>query len=569
MATTGGSSFFPEQQRLLEVVLATRALATEVGADVSGCLADERIDATLRRSRAFMVLGAVNAGKSTLLNALCRAPLCPVSKLPETKRITIYQNVGTEPDRFSHPLADACRREGLPVLGEFTVVDTPGANGFTPDIREAVRTLALECDFVLIVLAVTNPWEPATWEAVAQLPEHLYHKLVFVLQQADLRSEEDLRVLVGHVSDLAHKRCGVTPPVFPISAPHPTTEDAVYRASGCVELWKHLTDQIRNHDSYGENIADWKTRTAAALRLLDDQIDRTHRDIGCKNRLLDEIEQGISLIHASFRRQLESRMEELAASFRMGNADTLRLLRKRLRYIPSLFRLFGNDRTAATVEEAFVGRLKSTFQNIGKEDAMAILASCRDHARTVEEQLHGQDLSLPMPKAALEETLAQAAKRFCERLDQAAAMRLESVRVRNRLTKELRRRNRALAAFVASSLIFLTLGSVAGALGTTWPAYVLCSIAVLFLVGGFFAGWRMKPRVQEVFDQQMGDACVAFAKALLTDYEEALRGVFGDYAATMMPLRSTLAHRESAAKPMGKRWQEVFLRLKALEAKET
>jgi hypothetical protein len=565
VATTGGSSFFPDQQRLLEVVLATRALAADIGADVDESLSEDGINASLRRRRAFLVLGAVNAGKSTLINALFRAPLCLVSKLPETRRITIYQNAGAGPDRLSHPLADTCHRDGVPLLEEFTVVDTPGANDFAPDSLAAVRALASECDFILVVLAVTNPWEPATWDAVAQLPDDLYQKLAFVLQQADLRSQEDLAVLVGHVTDLARKRCGVTPPVFPVAAPGPAGEEAAYRASGCADLWRHFAEEIRTKDSYRENIADWKDRAARALRMLDDRIDRTHREIGSKNHLLDEVEEGIALMHASFRHQLETRMEELAASFRMGNSDTLRLLRKRLRYLPSVLRLFGNDRTAAAMETAFVERLKSTFQNIGKEDAMAILASCRDHARTVEDKLLEQDLALPMPEADLDKTLEQAGNRFRERLDRAAAGRLESVRVRNRLTKELRRRNRALAAFVASCLIFLTLGSVAGALGATWAAYALCAIALLFLTGGFFAAWRTKPRVLEVFDQQMGDACVAFAKALLTDYEDALRGVFRDYADTMIPLRSALSRREFTLKPMQKRWQEVFLRLRALE----
>jgi hypothetical protein len=565
VATTGGLSFFPDQQRLLEVVLATRALALEAGAEVSGQLPGDRMDATLRRSRALMVLGAVNAGKSTLVNALLRAPLCSVSKLPETRRFMVYQNAGTGRGRFPHPPVDTCDCEGVPLLREFSVVDSPGANGFTPDDHAIVRAVASECDFVLVVLAVTNPWEPATWDAVGRLPEDFHDKLVFILQQADLRSRDDLPVLTGHVTDLAHKRCGIKPPVFPVAAPGPTLEEAAFRASGCAGVWEYLCGRIRNKDSYRANLADWKSRTAAAIRLLDDEIDRTQREIGRKSRLLDEIEQGISLMHASFRRQLESRMEELAASFRMGNADTLRLLRKRLRYLRSVLRLFGRDRTAAAMEEAFVGRLKSTFLDIGKEDAMAILAACRDHAGTVREQLEQQDLPLPMSKAELEETLVLAAKGFCERLDQAAAVRLESVRVRSRLTKELRRRNRALAAFVASCLVFLTLGSVAGGLGATWPAFTLCAVGLLFLVGGLFAAWRTKPRVMDVFDQQMGEACVSFAKALLTDYEDALRGVFRDYAATMTPLRSTLVGRESAVKPMQKRWQEVYLRFKALE----
>lgn len=568
MATTGGSTFFPEQQRLLEVVHATRALADEVGHDVSGHLPQELLDATLLHRRSLMVLGAVNAGKSTLINMLCRAPLCRVSKLPDTKQITIYQKNEGAAGLFSHPRVEICRRQDAPALEEFAFIDTPGANDFTAETHSVVRALASECDFVLVVLAATNPWEPATWDAVAQLPENLYQKLVFVLQQVDLRPPEDTDVLVGHVLDLAQKRCGFTPRVFPIAVPVLTTEEKAYQSSGCSDLWHHLISEIREHSSYRNTIADWKSRVSAALRVLDDRLDHTHRALGSKNRLLDEVEEGIGLMHASFRRQLASRMDELASSFRSGNTDTLRLLHKRLRFLPSLFRLFGRDRTAAAMESAFVERLKSTFQNMGKGDAIAIIASCRDHARTVESRFMEQDLSLPMTETVLQETLSEAGIRFCEKLDQAATVRLENVRVRNRLAKELRRRNRALAAFVASCLIFLTLGSVAGALGAMWPALVLCAIAVLFLLGGAFVAWKTRPRVLEVFELQLGEACVSFAKELLTDYEEALRGVFSDYTATMTPIRASLVHRESAAKPVQKRWQEIFLRMKAMDHDE-
>lgn len=565
MATTGGSSFFPDQQRLLEVVSATRALAHEIGSDVSIHLPEQEIDTTLRRRRALMALGAVNTGKSTLINALCRAPLCPVSKLPETKRITVYQDGGPAPGELAHPLAQTCLRSDIPALREFTLIDTPGTNEFTADVHAGIREMASACDALLVVLASTNPWEPATWDAITQLHPSDHGKIVFILQQADLRPKEDIGVLLGHVADLARKRCGISPPVFPVAAPAPVTSQGHGGIPECTVIWQHITASIRATGSHRSLISDWKKRSSSALRLLEDHIDNTQRDIGHKNTLLDIVEHDIGLMHASFRRQLATRIEELASSFRMGNDDTLCLLRKSMRFLPSLLRLFSGDRTASTMETAFVARLKSTFQDLGKEDAMAILSACRDHARTVEERLGQQGLSLPLSRKELEDHLTRAEDRFREKLDQAASVRLEAVRVRSRLSKELRRRNHALSAFTASCLIFLTLGSVAGALQSPWMAYVLCSIALLFLVGGVLTAWRTAPRVLEVFDRQMGDACVTFANALLTDYEDALRGVFRDYSETMLPLRSSLSRDESTVKPLRKRWQEIFLRLRTLD----
>ena len=565
MATTGGSSFFPEQTRLLQEVLAIRALGREIGVAMSEWLPEDELAATLMRRRGLLVLGAVNAGKSTLINALCAAPVCAVSKLPQTKAITIHQSVGGAAGGLSHNQADVRLSHDVPFIGAFDVVDTPGTNGFTPELLESVVSLAARCDFVVVVLAATNPWEPATWDVLSRLPASGHHKLVFVLQQVDSLAREDIDVLLGHVKDLARKRCGITPPVFPIAAPAPIMDQRAQEAAGCTALLGHLVGKARADHAFRDALADWKRRAFHALHELDDHLDRTRREIGHKSRLLDEVEKGVALIHASFRRDLESRMDALASVLRAENTQTLRQLRRRLWLVPSLLRLFTKDRTAAAMETVFVQRLQSAFENIGEEDAMAIVSACREHVQTVAERLRQDGISMPLRKPEWEARMAEAAARFRQRLDHAAGVRIEEVHVRNRLVRMLRRRNRALSAFVASFLIFLTLGAVAGALGFRWPAYVLCSIALLFLLGGSFVSWRTKPGVLEAFDTHMSEACGSFAMALLVEYEHALHGLFCDYADTLAPLRSSLARREAVAKPWQKRWQEIFLRLKALE----
>ena len=537
----------------------------EIAADLTTQLPAEHIDKTLCRRRTLLVLGAVNAGKSTLINALCCSPLSSVSKLPETKTMALY-HAGGRPCTFTLPpsVSTFCR-DDVPVLTDFSFIDTPGTNGFTPETFAITRELASSCDAILVVLAATNPWEPATWDAISHLAPQDLSKIIFVLQQADLRPQEDIQVLIGHVADLARKRCDITAPVFPVSLAGPVIGPDGMENPACSPIWQHIIAKIRNAPDHRELIADWKIRATNALRALEDHIDLTQRDLGEKNRLLDEVERDISLMHASFRRQLETRMEELAASFRMGNDSTLQLLRKRLRFLPSLLRLFGKDHTAGAMEAAFVERLKSAFQDTGKEDALAILSACRDHTHRVEARLRQHGLTLPLSEQDLENHLSQAGDRFRAKLEQAAGVQLESVRVRNQLAKELRRRNRALTAFTASCLMFLTLGAVAGALNIPWAAYSLCAASLLFLAGAFITAWRTTPPVLDVFDRHMSEACGTFAIALLTDYDDALHGVFRDYSETMLPLRATLSQKESSVKPLQKHWQELFLRLRTLE----
>jgi hypothetical protein len=61
------------------------------------------------------------------------------------------------------------------------------------------------------------------------------------------------------------------------------------------------------------------------------------------------------------------------------------------------------------------------------------------------------------------------------------------------------------------------------------------------------------------------DTCSSFASTLRTDYEDALRIVFKDYASSLSVVRTHLAHERLAADPRLRRWQELFLTLKAIE----
>ena len=154
---------------------------------------------------------------------------------------------------------------------------------------------------------------------------------------------------------------------------------------------------------------------------------------------------------------------------------------------------------------------------------------------------------------------------FVLRLGRAARQGIGNLKVRNQLDKDIRRRNLALKSFTFMLLLLTTAGATCGALGVPWAPAILCGIAALFLAGGVLTAWITRKSITAEFQKRLLDTCGGFASTLRADYEEALRIVFQDYASSLTAVRAHLAREKIAIEPKLKRWQELFLTLKAIE----
>ena len=98
-----------------------------------------------------------------------------------------------------------------------------------------------------------------------------------------------------------------------------------------------------------------------------------------------------------------------------------------------------------------------------------------------------------------------------------------------------------------------------------WLPAILCGLAALFLTGGVITAWVTRKPITRDFQHRLLDTCGTFASTLHADYEEALRIVFHDYASSLANVRTHLAREKLAIEPRLRRWQELFLTLKAIE----
>jgi len=575
-----GDRYFATRDRLTDLMRGIAGLAADTGTDLSAMLPLAELETGLGSPFLFVVCGDVNAGKSTLLNGLFGHDLCPVSRLPETGRVICYRHGDPPRDEPAAPLLEN-RWRPLDFLWDFTLVDTPGTNSSIQGHQETSARFLPDADLVLFVFPISNPWSAATWDAISRLPARAMDRLVLIIQQADQRDANDIRVILGHVADVSMKRLGRVPPVFAVSGKlaceakrsHPAAADLLH-ASGFPALEDHISGKICLAPERRAALESWRVQATAALRAVEDRIEDQSDHIKSHHRFIEQVEHEIDGIREQSVTRLPLHLAGVAEVFQSEADFVTKLLRRRLRAVPSMIRLFTGDRTAPTMEAVFIGRLQAAVEAVAEQDGCAATAACRTHWQALGQRvesamginIHAADpVDDTLAVDPIDDTLAAAKNRFVQRIGRAAREGIGNLKVRNQLDKELRRRNLALKSFVFMTLVLTNAGAVCGALSVPWFPYILCALATLFLSCGILVAWTTRTPITREFQNRLLDTCGIFASTLHADYEEALRIVFHDYASSLDCVRSHLVRDQLAIDPRLRRWQELFLTLKAIE----
>lgn len=569
--TKFGERYFATRERLADVMQGIAALAAETGTDLQERLPLAEMQRGLGKPFLFVVCGEVNAGKSTLLNGLFGRDLCRANILPETDRVNWYQFGSPARDVEITPMLTE-RYRPIDFLRDFNLIDTPGTNSIIADHQGITERFLPVADLILFIFPVTNPWGAATWDFISRLPEDAMSRMVFIIQQADQRAPIDISVILGHMADLSKKRIGRVPPIFAVSGKlaleakraTPFSRDLL-KQSGYPELESFISKSVCESPERKQTLEIWRSQAASSLRAVEDQIENQTRELNTQSRFLESIEQEIAGIRERFVTRLPQHLTGVAEVFESEAVWASKKLKTSLGSFRSIFRLFTGDRTGPMIESAFIERLQATVEAVAEEDGAEVVQACRDHWNSLVDRVKETiNVELGNPDA-LDQTLAAAKSRFVQRLGRAARQGIGNLKVRNQLDKELRRRNVALKSFTFMTLVLITTGATCGALGVPWAPAILLGLSGVFLLGGLITGMITRKSITADFQKRLLDTCGSFASTLRSDYEEALRVVFQDYLLSLGPVRTHLAHEKIAVEPRLKRWQELFLTLKAIE----
>lgn len=568
-----GERYFAARGRLDGVTRGIAALAAEACPEAVACLTPPENGPDPSKPFILAACGEVNAGKSTLFNGLFGAEVCQAGALPDSNRILFYRHgpaARNTPSTENEHLEERLRP--FAALRDFHLIEVPGTNSMDRALEAASAIHLEETDVILAVLPVTNPWAAATWDYLSSLPEEFLGRTLLVIQQSDRREPEDVTVILGHVRDLSIKRIGRVLPTFVVSGklalearqlqPRPY---GLWKASGYEALEDHLSRWVCLSGNRRRMLQAQRERAAASLHLIEERMDDLRRGMDRGSRFLAEIEREIDTMRQRFVQRLPRHLLDVADVFRSEAVRVAKRLRWRLGPFPTLIRLFTGDHTGPEIEELFLKRLKSAVERVATDDATETMAACLKHreslASRVKDEL-GVDLGDPTELVA---TLESARAGFIERLGTAAHRGVGNLKTRNLLDASIRRRNAALKPFVALPLLALTVAGLSGVWKLPWlPGIALGLAAAGALVFTILAILGRRPIVRDLLER-LEDTCGPFAGGLRGDFTEALRVFFQEYARSLQAVRRHIADEKLELEPRFKRWNSLFLELKAIE----
>jgi len=569
--TNFGERYFSIRDQLSSLMAGIASLVDDVGLDTEALLPIAELRGGLRRPFVFAACGEVNSGKSTLLNGLIGIPLCPANVVPETLAVTRYIHGERAAMRTAEDgLVEVAR--AVDSLHDFHLIDTPPLNT-TDDGQLALMVKLLpQADVIFCTLSVDNPWGGAAWNFLEKIPTHALDKVVLVIQQADRREAGDLRVICAHVQDLSMKRLGRRLPVFAVSALHALeakrrspADLAGWRASGMAELENHIAHIICQSPARWAMLGEWRAIATHALRMIEERMEERSRGLRDHSHFLDDIEQEIDVMREQFVKRLPHHLAEVADVFDHEVHGVTRALSRRLGVAPSILRLFTRAKVGKMIELLFIERLKAAVETVADVDASEVIGFCRSHWQHLGPRVE-QTLGIRLGcDAAMEDAMEKSRTIFVRRLGHAAAEGVDKLSVRRQLDSDLRMRNLSLTSFTAATLLLTSIGAMCGAMGMPWLPWIFCGLAGVFLLGGVLASMVTRRSITRDHKRALSEACGRFAATLRDDYEEALRIMFRDYAQCLGVVREHLVRESIAIEPRQRRWQEMFLHLKAIE----
>lgn len=281
-----GDDYFELRSRIGTDLLALAAALRESGGDAESAAIIDNLIASLKEPFVFVVVGEVNVGKSTFLNALFGQDFSRTGVMPTTGKILFFRH---GPEHSIVPVTPTLDEVYAPVdfLRDFHIVDTPGTNSIENEHQQITERFVPIADLVIFVFSAMNPWGASAWQFLEKVHREWMRHVVFVLQQSDLRSPEEIQVITDYMGQLTRQRFGRDFPLFAVSAKKAflarssgIDRERLLEDSGFHALEAHISGLVRHNAARLNKLAS----TMRLARQILDQM-REHYVTGLRNVL--------------------------------------------------------------------------------------------------------------------------------------------------------------------------------------------------------------------------------------------------------------------------------------------
>jgi ribosome biogenesis GTPase A len=340
------SELLEKKRRLGKVIQQLTLLSTETGASPH-LETLQWLQNQTETPFSFVVVGEVKAGKSSFINALLDSgeEICKTGVAPTTD---VIQIISYGAQRSEEILDKDIKKISLPIeiLHDISIVDTPGTNTVIEDHQKITEGFVPYADLIVFVFEAKNPYRQSSWDFLSFLKEEWHRKIIFVLQQKDLIPEDDLKINMVGVKEMAAKKGVAQAVVFSVSAKE--EQEGNKTTSGYVPVRSYISENFTGGLAAEKKFqSNLNSALTLAKKVLED-LNKRKNVLDEDKAFRSEISGLLDMQTERTRKQIQFLSEKLIESYEQIIALKYHDLRDGLSFTAVLKRsfnsIFGNEK---------------------------------------------------------------------------------------------------------------------------------------------------------------------------------------------------------------------------------
>lgn len=351
----------------------------------------------------FVIVGEVNAGKSSFVNALLGANICSTSHEICTMEVQKISYGATESLTRDYHKRLAHKAFPAEILKEITIVDTPGTNSREVEHQVITEKFVPHCNLVVFVFQMDNIHVQSAWELFRKIKGKWSKKVIFILTKSDRYSKEEAQAYKTSLARYAQDEGIDLPLIFVTSAQ--LESQGKKEDSGFGELREYINTHILGNAAKDKIQDDTKT-----LSLLKESIEQefNHRksrynaDLAVRTKIKNVIQAKEDLANAN----IQTLLHKCIQTYNTNSEQTLATLKEGIGFFNLTFKsiksIFGGETTKDWLEKLkneHVGKLNKDINEILETGVDSIKSDIQYMVIGVKNEL---DNLKEMPKSAKE-----------------------------------------------------------------------------------------------------------------------------------------------------------------------
>jgi len=561
-----GAEYLDTRKRLESIIRQIKKLSNKI--DVSSDeLKGEDVESWLTSPFRILVCGEPGVGKTSLISALAGGAMAKISD--QEKAIQLY----SQSTSSSEVVDDSLEFKRVPKLGEIEWIDSKGIETLNKEEIARLKELMFTCDYVLWVVSSENPWAFYTWELITEMSRQLGVRNSLVLQQVDLRAEDDIPILLNHLKSLSEQRVGYELPIHCLSAKlakqarRGKTRNSARWASSGFEQFEELLDRKVTHSrARVEGLQACYERAKIVIDRLDNTFFRRKRALQGDQHVLQAVEAEVDRAREIEVKSVREKLNLLGSVVSEQAEESVRDARKKNGVIGTLVSLFTRGDGAVAVEKRLQEMVCEGAAVRGRQIGRAMLGRCKEHWEIMRPELQRkmEVKVVHFDVSGFEKNI----EKFSEKMEQSTRHSLALLKLRRLLDRMMVARQRVLKQML---IIVLGLVSLAGWIGymsddgRSSLSFFLLGVSALLVVGMFWYGKKTKDALLSDYADTVVAARWHLADMLQDDYVDGVREFFTAYAPMFENIRCYIVEAEAELEPLHEEWHGLFLMLTTIE----